>query len=60
MTADLHHEEGFRAGVEAMREKVLAYLDDPVMRQAFVLLGPRVLPVVASEIRGFHPGYVKA
>lgn len=54
------HEEGFRAGVEAMREKILAYLDDPVMRQAFVLLGARVLPVVASEIRGFHPDYVKA
>jgi len=54
------HEAGFRAGVEALREQVAAYLLDPAMREAFVLQGPRVIPVLAQVICGFHPGYVKS
>ena len=54
------HEQGFQAGVKAMRAQVLAYLTDPKMRESFVMMGPRVLATVAHEIAGFHPGYVKA
>ena len=53
-------EAAFQAGVEAMRAQVLAYLTDPKMRQTFVMMGPRVLAVVAHEVEAMHPGYVKA
>lgn len=54
------HESGFSAGVEALRDQIIAYLLDPAMREAFVAQGSRVIPVLAQVLRGFHPGYVKS
>ena len=50
-------EQGFHAGVEAMRAQVLAYLLDP---QSGVGISTYATSAIVTEIRAMHPGYVKS